>query len=49
LDVDSRATEEEIINFCYKHLEDFAVPKYVSICGTLPRTESGKIKKRDLR
>jgi long-chain acyl-CoA synthetase len=45
---DSKATEKEIIAFCLKNLEDHAVPKYVSIQTSLPRTDSGKIQKRDL-
>lgn len=44
----SKATEKEVISFCYKHLESYAVPKYISFCGLLPKTESGKIQKRDL-
>ncbi len=45
----SKATEEDIIRFCSKYLEDFAVPKYVSLCRSLPKTPTGKIRKRDLR
>lgn len=45
----SEATEEDIIRFCHKHLEDFAVPKYVSFCRALPKTDSGKVQKRDLK
>jgi long-chain acyl-CoA synthetase len=45
----SRATEKDVISFCEKHLEDYAVPKHISFCGPLPRTESGKIQKRDLK
>jgi acyl-CoA synthetase (AMP-forming)/AMP-acid ligase II len=45
----SEATEEDIIRFCHKRLEDFAVPKYVNFCKALPKTATGKIRKRDLR
>ena len=45
----SRVTEKDIIGFCLKHLEDYAVPKYISIRKSLPRTDSGKIQKRDLQ
>ncbi len=45
----SRVTEKDIIAFCLKHLEDYAVPKYISIQKSLPRTDSGKIQKRDLQ
>jgi long-chain acyl-CoA synthetase len=44
----SESTTEDIINFCAQRLEDFAVPKTVVLCGTLPRTTTGKIQKRDL-
>ena len=45
----SEATEEDIVRFCSERLEDFAVPKYVSLCRALPKTASGKVRKRDLR
>jgi long-chain acyl-CoA synthetase len=44
----SKATPEEIVRYCSERLEDFAVPKSVVFCGTLPRTSSGKIRKNDL-
>ncbi len=45
----SGTTEEDILRFCSERLEDFAVPKFVSFCGALPRTVTGKIQKRDLQ
>jgi acyl-CoA synthetase (AMP-forming)/AMP-acid ligase II len=45
----SKLTEKEIIGHCSKYLEDYAIPKYFVFCGPLPRTDSGKIKKIDLR
>ena len=45
----SNLTERHILDFCYKNLEDYAVPKSVIIRDSLPRTDSGKIQKRDLR
>jgi len=45
----SRTTEEDILRFCSERLEDFAVPKYVSLCRALPKTITGKVRKRDLR
>jgi len=45
----SKVTEEDIIRFCRGHLEDFAVPKYVDFCQALPKTDTGKIQKRDLK
>jgi long-chain acyl-CoA synthetase len=45
----SSITEKDVIGFCFKHLEDYAVPKYISFQKSLPKTDSGKIQKRDLR
>jgi len=45
---DSKITEQEIIKFCAERLEDFAVPKSVIFCQALPKTVTGKIKKKDL-
>ncbi len=43
------ATEEEIIEYCKKHLADFKVPKYVEFRDSLPQTPTGKIMKQPLR
>jgi len=37
-----------VMRHCRDHLEDFMMPKHVGICETLPKTDSGKIKKKDL-
>ncbi|MFX1328211.1 MAG: class I adenylate-forming enzyme family protein [Promethearchaeota archaeon] len=42
-------TEEELINYCKKHLADFKVPKYVEFRDDLPKTPTGKIMKQPLR
>ena len=42
-------TEEEIIDYCRKHLADFKVPKYVEFRADLPKTPTGKIMKQPLR
>ncbi len=44
-----RATEEDIIQFCKKHLAGYKVPKSVDFVKELPKTGSGKIAKRLLR
>jgi acyl-coenzyme A synthetase/AMP-(fatty) acid ligase len=44
----SNIREKDVLVFCKKYLEEYAVPKYISFCGPLPRTDSGKIQKRDL-
>ena len=41
-------TEKEIRRFCARNLEDFMVPKMVEFRESLPKTESGKIKKMGL-
>jgi acyl-CoA synthetase (AMP-forming)/AMP-acid ligase II len=43
------ADEEEIKNFCSKHLADYKVPKYVEFLEALPRNAAGKVIKGDLR
>jgi amino acid adenylation domain-containing protein len=40
--------EEEIRKHCAAHLEAFAVPKYVEIRDSLPRTPNGKVDKKSL-
>lgn len=45
----SKVTDKGIISFCHKHLEDYAVPKCVVFCQSFPKTDTGKICKRDLR
>lgn len=45
----SKTTEEDIIRFCSERLEEYSVPKYVSLCPELPKTFTGKVQKRDLR
>ena len=45
----SKINEKDIITFCHKHLEPFAVPKHVVFRKELPKTESGKVKKQELR
>jgi acyl-CoA synthetase (AMP-forming)/AMP-acid ligase II len=43
------ATEEEIIEHCKKHLASYKKPKSVDFVKELPKSEMGKILKRDLR
>jgi len=45
----SEVIEKDILNFCYQNLESYAVPKYIKLCGPLPKSENGKINKRDLQ
>ena len=46
---DVRTTEEELVRFCEGKMPYFAVPRYVEIVDTLPRTENGKVQKFKLR
>ena len=41
-------SEARVLAHCRANLEDLMVPKHVVICGELPKTTSGKIKKTDL-
>jgi len=43
------ATAEEILEFCRARLAKFKVPKSVVFLKTLPRTDSGKVAKQQLR
>jgi amino acid adenylation domain-containing protein len=42
-------TEREIIGYCAGKLENFMVPKSIIIMESLPKTDTGKIKKTGLR
>jgi crotonobetaine/carnitine-CoA ligase len=39
----------EVISFCISRLPYFAVPRYLDLLDTLPRTENGKVQKYRLR
>lgn len=41
--------EDEVLRFCSQRLQGFMVPKAVVFVRDLPKTESGKVKKLDLR
>ena len=45
---DAKVTEQEMIEFCKKHLAHFKVPKTI-VLGDLPKTSTGKIQKFELR
>ncbi|MBY0415548.1 MAG: AMP-binding protein, partial [Bdellovibrionales bacterium] len=46
---DESLTEEEIITFCRKELTSYKVPKAVEFRKELPKTNVGKILRKDLR
>jgi acyl-CoA synthetase (AMP-forming)/AMP-acid ligase II len=41
-------TAEDVVRFCSSRLRGFMVPKAVAFVRDLPKTESGKVKKREL-
>ncbi|MFN0204703.1 MAG: fatty acid--CoA ligase [Planctomycetota bacterium] len=45
----ARASAGEILSFARKSIADFKVPRSVVFVDSLPRTPSGKVKKRELR
>jgi long-chain acyl-CoA synthetase len=46
---DSKATQDEIIAHCKKHLASYKAPKSVEFVKALPKNPQGKILKRELR
>jgi len=42
-------TERDLLRHCRANLEDFMVPKFVEFRSELPKTDSGKIKKTNLK
>ncbi len=43
---DSKLTEKGVQYYCRQKLEDFMVPKYVEMRESLPKTDTGKIRRR---
>lgn len=41
-------TEKEVLRHCARHLEDFMVPKSVEFRDALPKTDSGKIRRKEV-
>jgi acyl-CoA synthetase (AMP-forming)/AMP-acid ligase II len=46
---ESKATEEEIVNFCKKYLASYKKPKSVEFIDEIPKNNYGKVIKRALR
>ncbi|MCX5825139.1 MAG: AMP-binding protein, partial [Deltaproteobacteria bacterium] len=44
-----KVSEEEIIDFCKEKLAHYKVPKIVEFRGELPKTDVGKVSRRELR
>jgi len=45
----SQADESQIKNLLTKKLSDYKLPKYYEFCEELPKNESGKIVKKELK
>ena len=48
LDPGVELAREDVIRHCAKHLEDFMVPKSVEFRAALPKSENGKINRREI-
>jgi long-chain acyl-CoA synthetase len=44
-----KLSEEEIIEYCKQHLAHYKVPKIIEFRGELPKTDVGKVSRRELR
>ncbi len=44
----SAVTEREVRSYCARNLEDYMVPKYIDFVPELPRSENGKINRREV-
>ena len=44
-----KISEEEIIDFCKEKLAHYKVPKIIEFSGELPKTDVGKVSRRELR
>ncbi|MBW1775441.1 MAG: AMP-binding protein [Deltaproteobacteria bacterium] len=44
-----KISEEEIMNFCRDNLAHYKVPKIIEFRGELPKTDVGKVSRRELR
>jgi amino acid adenylation domain-containing protein len=47
-DPPAQLSAQDVIRHCARHLEDFMVPKLVEFRAALPKTESGKISRREI-
>jgi len=48
-DARGKVSEEEIIEFCKGRLAHYKVPKIIEFRGELPKTDVGKVSRRELR
>ena len=45
---DGKASEDELIQYCLKHLADYKSPKSIRIVASIPKGPTGKLLKREL-
>jgi long-chain acyl-CoA synthetase len=46
---DPALSEEDVANFCRQSLTGYKIPKYIEFRDELPKTNVGKILRRELR
>jgi long-chain acyl-CoA synthetase len=46
---DSGMTEEQVMSFCRQNLTGYKMPKYIEFRDDLPKSNVGKILRRELR
>jgi long-chain acyl-CoA synthetase len=44
-----KISEEELMDYCKQHLAHYKVPKIIEFRGELPKTDVGKVSRRELR
>lgn len=48
-DARGKISEEEIVQFCHQNLAHYKIPKIIEFRGELPKTDVGKVSRRELR
>jgi len=48
-DARGKLTEEDIVKYCEEKLSHFKIPKIVEFRGEIPKTDVGKVSRRELR
>ncbi len=48
-DARGRVTEQEVMEFCRERLAHYKVPRIIEFVGEIPRTDIGKVSRRELR
>jgi long-chain acyl-CoA synthetase len=48
-DARSRISQEDIVAFCQGRLAHYKIPKIVEFVGEIPKTDIGKVSRREIR